>query len=603
MRKPGPMSPLHLRSERYLEPDDHDALSVDGVIEFIRRSWRLCLVWLGLGLFAGVAFLIVMPRYYTAYTTIFFYDKGARAGAGAASSEDAIASTYVDTQVELLRSEEVIGRVVDQNRLMEDPEFGVGRATASPADRHATILQAAAGLTVHRIGLSSAVTIGFMSKDRGHAATIANAVVRAYTEARRDIDLRDRAEAEAELQKRLAELRQKVLVREPAHATNLNRAATNGTTQAPDPQDTPQAYQARYNNLLRGANTLLGPEFSSLGMRVITPAEPPLRPSWPRPSLLVAVAILLSGVIGIGHAVLREVTNHSLRSVSEAQRVTGLDCVIPIPKVESSAWLASPAHAQASQPAGGAALQEFGKAIVRLVLQLREAPNRPVVVAVVAPAEGAGVSSVAAHLAAALADSGDRTLLVDANWQKPALSEVLSRSDHIRRQGTRLAEIRAERPATEKFDLLELRQAEPISPLNASLSIAAALGQLRTEYNNIVVDFYSAEKTSDLKAAITAIDSVIVIVEAERTTIEGLDALFRVLPNEKIAAVVINKLGPDTNGVQAEFMHLIEPIARSIATACASAAALLRRLTARGRTACSQPAVLPSPVAPKEGRG
>src|SRR4051812_36883114 len=138
--------------------DDGDSLDSDKIIRFIRSSWRLCLIWLATGLCAGIAFLVLSPSYYSAFTVILFEDGAARP-AGASAGTDAVASAYIDTQVQVLQSGEVVGRVVDQNRLVQDEEFGGGAAATNPEIRHATILRVAHALSVRRIGVSNAVEI------------------------------------------------------------------------------------------------------------------------------------------------------------------------------------------------------------------------------------------------------------------------------------------------------------------------------------------------------------------------------------------------------------------------------------------------------------
>jgi hypothetical protein len=58
----------------------------------------------------------------------------------------------------------------------------------------------------------------------------------------------------------------------------------------------------------------------------------------------------------------------------------------------------------------------------------------------------------------------------------------------------------------------------------------------------VVVDFHSTEHTADFEANMTAINEVIVVAEARRTSSETLLGFLRLIPSAKIAAVILNKV-------------------------------------------------------------
>src|SRR5271166_6066123 len=90
-----------------LNPDERDSIDTDAIIRFIRRRRRLCLFWLAAGLCAGIAYAILTPAYYTAFASILLEDQAARSSDSSVSATDAANSTYVETQVQVLESEDV----------------------------------------------------------------------------------------------------------------------------------------------------------------------------------------------------------------------------------------------------------------------------------------------------------------------------------------------------------------------------------------------------------------------------------------------------------------------------------------------------------------
>ena len=560
-----------------LGPRDRDFLDADAIIGFAQRSWRLCLIWIGVGLCASIAFLIVSPAYYTAYSTILFYDSTSKPAAASGTAADAVASAHVDTQIQVLQSDEVLGRVVDQNRLVQDRGFGIGKASTNLEARHATILRVVAALSVQRIGISDAVQIGFTSKSRLHSAAIANAIIQNYIDGRLELQRKDRDDAASELRARLAEIRNKAFAVEPPQdsVSAAPQSAGQARAQFRELKDNMEAYRAMYNNLLQRANTLSTPESSFLGVRVITPATPPVERSWPRTIFVFGIAVAAAVALGVAHALLREATDRSLRTAEDVRRFTGLDCITPVPKIEGQAWVIGEIHSGGLQPTYLNAAADFCQSMVRLAVRLQN--RSKFVTGVVAPTAGAGASSVAAHLANILAESGRKTLLVDANWRKPTMGLSMSKSSPSRMLARRLAATHLE---AGRLDVLMLRAVAPISPLNASLSIVTALQHLQPEYDCVVVDFHSTDQTADLEANIAVINDAVVVVEAERTTAESLRGLLGVLPRDKIEAVIVNKMASGPRELRVEFGQFAEPFVRCFHTALPRASLLLKRLAA-----------------------
>jgi succinoglycan biosynthesis transport protein ExoP len=191
--------PPHDLPREPIGPVDRDAVDTDAVIRFIRRRRRLCLAWLVGGLCAGIAYAVTAPAYYTASASILLEDNAARSADVPMAETDAAHSTFVETQVQVFESDEVIGRIVDEEQLAIDEEFGgsasglrttlakyvrsVLGAASPPArePRYATIVRVRSGLSVRRVGVSDVVEIQFTSRDPDRAATIANAIITSYT--------------------------------------------------------------------------------------------------------------------------------------------------------------------------------------------------------------------------------------------------------------------------------------------------------------------------------------------------------------------------------------------------------------------------------------
>jgi Mrp family chromosome partitioning ATPase len=555
-----PIAPSRFRlAGESFRPDQRDVLDTQAIIGFLRRNRQLCLMWIFAALCCGIAFIVFSPDYYSAYTTVLLEDRTLRpptaANAGAGLTDPA----YVDSQVQVLVSDEVVERVVDQNRLDEDREFGNtagGLRTlisnlapfllnARPeTPRHAATVTIKRALSVRRVGISNAVEIGFTSRNPARASMIANAIAQTYIDSQRELSRQARADAAAQLWDRLAELRNKAFAvddRAPPVLLATPEAGEQAQQRFRELQNNAETYRLLYNSFLQRGYTDSLDGSSSPDARVITSAVPPIDRSWPRSSLVLAIAVACGAAGGLGHACLRQALGRAPLTVEDVRLSTGLDQVVGIPMVtRARAWKCADSPQQDLQPAYTKSSAGIYVPIGRVAVRLQEEPSRESksIIAVAAAIDGAGASSIAAHLAKTVAGSGQRTLLVDANWRRRWVGQESS-SDPRRKLAGAMTTIDLE---ADKLDVLTLRAPVPVSELNASLSIIAALQWARSEYDYIVVDFHAAGQTADLEVSMSLIDKVIVVAEAGRTSSENLRATLRLVPREKIAALVLNKI-------------------------------------------------------------
>ena len=147
---------------------------------------------------------------------------------------DYMESAAVESQVEVLKSENIARAVVKENHLTEDPDIvGPGNdlwgtVTAAifgappPEVRSETELTKRAigavwaGSAAKRVGLTYVIEVGFQSKSPGGAAQIANAVVEAYIRDQLDAKFQATGRATAWLGDRIAELKEQSAIADRA---------------------------------------------------------------------------------------------------------------------------------------------------------------------------------------------------------------------------------------------------------------------------------------------------------------------------------------------------------------------------------------------------
>jgi succinoglycan biosynthesis transport protein ExoP len=169
-------------------------------IGFIRRQFPLVLSVALLTIGLAVTYLFITPPLYSAHARMIINTGKVQVLQRSVLLEDPVNSTLVDSQIEILKSENFALSIIKKLRLTEDPEFvepsgalirvarkvdsmlfGLKKRERSEYELTQRAVDAfEQKLTVSRVGYSYAIDIMFQSLDPDRAAQIANAVADAF---------------------------------------------------------------------------------------------------------------------------------------------------------------------------------------------------------------------------------------------------------------------------------------------------------------------------------------------------------------------------------------------------------------------------------------
>ena len=359
------------------------------VLGFLRRNWRFIAGCGAAALALGLLAFLLLPARYGATTSLVVENRRPRPVVEATSPTEDLG--YVETQILTIQSDLILGAVVRDLRLTEDPYYdqgrssmlgglrsllsgGSGTADAGPEEmarlrEQAAVERLRTTSRVRRLGNSFVVDIGVTSDEAEKSARVANAVA--------------------------------------AHFVEDQRRLSTLITDRTNPAST---------------------------TRIISPAARPLKPTGPGGAVVLLVSALLGLAGGSAFAAVRETLDRRLRSAGDVERRTGLPCLGVIPAVQPSASeRPAPGSADALFPAGSpwrhAAEQPRSDAtermrLMRSTIEEWRRDGDTLVVGFAAPTDGQGHAVVAANLAALMAEAGCRTLLVDADFQRGWLSRA-----------------------------------------------------------------------------------------------------------------------------------------------------------------------------------
>jgi uncharacterized protein involved in exopolysaccharide biosynthesis len=149
--------------------DDTESINFEAILRFLRERYRLCLAWLFGGCLLGIGYAPVSSPSYTPTAAVLLQDPTPRAtGDVAVAQSDTAHSTYVETQLQIFASDEVVDHVVDSL----NPGFGRNAGgvrtwlinqvcpllRSSQAPQHKPRYATLRALSVHRAGMPDVLT-------------------------------------------------------------------------------------------------------------------------------------------------------------------------------------------------------------------------------------------------------------------------------------------------------------------------------------------------------------------------------------------------------------------------------------------------------------
>ncbi|WP_051134090.1 polysaccharide biosynthesis tyrosine autokinase [Methylocystis sp. ATCC 49242] len=229
-------------------------------INFVWRQWKLIAGVTALALLFGAVYIVRQTPLYTATAQLLLDPRKEKAAGQDVIMDDEYRDlSMIENQMAIIKSSDLLRRVVKKERLVSDPEFGAapsvesggglfstisglfsrsgerdrkagekggdaipsrspGASDAAAPETIATIENLKSALTVTRAGQASVIAISVTSADPVKAARLANAVADAYVVDKLDARFEAAKRASTWLSDRLVELRQQLRQSEEAVA-------------------------------------------------------------------------------------------------------------------------------------------------------------------------------------------------------------------------------------------------------------------------------------------------------------------------------------------------------------------------------------------------
>ena len=329
------------------------------------------------------------------------------------------------------------------------------------------------------------------------------------------------------------------------------------------------------NFLTRLKETQAQDNLQGADARIISSALPPPKPSSPKKTIILGLALAFGLSLGVLYAMAREAFNDFVRSRQELIELLGISKAISLPKVKSltrkvaisNPKLALESHgeprvasvdnrplktragrkgrtrdkngADARNAAGSMfnvnryvldfPASNYAQSIFLLAQQIDDARTTDQIFLMVSAGRGEGKTATAVSLARYIAASGSNVVLVDCNLRKPGVQEACADIAPV-----------ASTPLTEALETLEIKQQQiradhqggqlmivtapkpgeyqdnPLDILSAP-NVAAFFDRCRQQADVILIDAPSLGNFVDSRILCKHADKVIVIAEHSRT--------------------------------------------------------------------------------------
>jgi len=567
------VSPLPLAAAA---PGGNSPLTLRDMLFFLRMRW----LWVLATTFAFLAmagtYVLTADPTFVASTQLVIVPQVSGSEAQRAFAEDA----FIEGQLEIARSSDVVGGTVRALGLDTDPDFvdqtpslqdraknwlmgissepdtesqeaaGTGPRQAQPHAEDERIQDRAIAtllnmIGIRRVGSSTIIEISAAASTPQRAVDIADMLARQYIQ--KNIAMKANASRQySEWLERFVSEQQRGLA-EAASALASFTSNPRDQFKLAELQSATDARRSLYENTL---NQLTEARqritYPVSDATIVSRATLPLSKARPRSTLIIAFAAAVGLGVGLALAMIRHVGDRRIIRPHQIAEASGLPFVTLLATSRKTHLPARflPAGTGSSSTAAYPVIPGMAE-LSATVVGLRR--KRRVVIGIVAVDPGSGASTIACELAVLSSRSGARTLLIDAAAQKSSLSKSIAPHS-----STGLVDVldngeliqTAALPLTSTLKFLPLGKVEAVTPAIrlSSRRTQLSFADLKKEFDAIFIDISAFSASPDANAIAPELDGVLVVTSHGRTSIDDTLRVIDTLRNvgAEILGAVIN---------------------------------------------------------------
>jgi capsular exopolysaccharide synthesis family protein len=183
-------------------------------------------------------------------------------------------------------------------------------------------------------------------------------------------------------------------------------------------RDIANAVSIQFTKVVNELETPQGGSASPVKVSVVEPAQTPTAPSSPNKKLDLGLGLLLGLIVGVSGAIIRETLDTSVRRKEDAQGAAGAPVIAGVGDDSRASTRPLIVQDDRFSPRAEAFRQ------LRTNIRFLSVASRVHSLVVTGSVASEGKTTTASNLAIALAQAGERVILVDADLRRPQLAEL-----------------------------------------------------------------------------------------------------------------------------------------------------------------------------------
>lgn len=262
-------------------------------------------------------------------------------------------------------------------------------------------------------------------------------------------------------------------------------------------------------------------DVGALNISVLEVARAADKPSEPQKARYIAVALMLGLMLGIGLALLRDWADQTLRSTEEIAAILDMPILGVVPSMSRKLSIVDrgqKVHKDPDSPASEA------YRTIRTAVFFGAPKNMARTILVTSPAPGDGKTTLVSNLAIAMAQAGQKTLILDGDLRKPTQHKVFQ----VNHLDIGLSSVLAGSMSLEEvvrptgvrgLGLLPcgLGMSNPSEVLNSE-RFAKVLEMLTSVYDRVIIDAPPVMPVTDAQILAALCDVTLLVLRAEKST-------------------------------------------------------------------------------------
>jgi len=262
-------------------------------------------------------------------------------------------------------------------------------------------------------------------------------------------------------------------------------------------------------------------DVGALNISILEVARPEIKPSEPQKARIMAMALVMGLMLGGGLALLRAFIDQRLHSAEEISAILGMPVLGIVPSMPGRQTIVE--RGQKVHKDSNSHTAESYRTI-RTAVFFGAPRGEAKTILVTSPAAGDGKTTLVSNLAISMAQAGQRTLILDADFRKPRQHKIFE----INHEDTGLSSVLAgtmtlaevTRPTGVKgLELLPCGHEVPNpSEILNSDTFAKLLELITSRYDRVIIDSPPVMPVTDSQILAAISDITLLVLRAEKST-------------------------------------------------------------------------------------